>query len=687
MFLKKEKSIIQRKRMKEDFSDKKILGYSIFIYLFLLLAEFSFNIFSFISNYSKGKVSSTFFSKINEVMGLLKFDIVLYILTLVIIYLIFSVINYFYVVLAYQEVSSRKSIPSSQLKACLLIGINVYFILSLLFYNAVHYPFSNITKFGSLFVGRNNYQVLKVFAYIFIIIYFIGFFYLSFKHAKKKVKIPIWVFLGLVLLANFNPYFYVKNLYYSLHSKKNSGPNVIIIGLDSLNPKHTGYCGYEPDTTPFLDNLLKEYIVFENAHTPLARTFPSWFSILTGQNPVTNGARYNLIKRKFINTESETLPNILKKQDYFTAYFTDEARFSNILKEDGYQYLRHPIMGVKDFVLANFHDFSMTNVFFNSPLGYKIFNFTDINRAVYYLYKNRYFTDDLISFLSFLKTKEKFFLAVHFCAPHWPYMSSAPYPYLYQNLSSPLFEQYDGALRMGDDQLKRLITSLKKKGLYENSIIIVLSDHGETIEGHGTDLKMSDQNRILLSFKQPKSRVHFDVNTLVSTIDIFPTVLDLLNFNSGNYKNEGSSLEPALTGNEKEMDADRFIIMETGFSVDIPGGIGISFQEMIEEGMHFYEFDKRGIITVKEKFHQELIKRKQRAVQTGKWELILTPLVRRNENRINISLYDLENDPDCKQDVSEKYPDVYGKLLKILMHNYKDELTEDYIRRHLKKTP
>jgi len=673
--------------MKEDFSDKKILCYSIFIYLFLLLAEFSFNIFSFVSNYSKAKVNSAFFSKINEVMSLLKFDIVLYILTLVLIYLIFSVINYFYVVLAYQEISSRKSTPSSPLKAYLLIGINVYFILSLFFYNAVHYPFSNITKFGALFVGRNNYHVLKVFAYVFIIIYFIGFFYLSFKRAKAKVKIPIWVFLGLVFLANFNPYFYVKNVYYSLHSKKNSGPNVIIVGLDSLNPKHSGYYGYEPDTTPFLDNLLKEYIVFENAHTPLARTFPSWFSILTGQNPATNGARYNLIKRKFINTESETLPNILKKQGYFTAYFTDEARFSNILKEDGYQYLRHPIMGVKDFVLASFHDFSLTNVFFNSPLGYKIFNFMDINRAVYHLYKNRYFTDDLTSFVNLLKTREKFFLAVHFCAAHWPYMSSAPYPYLYENLSSPLFEQYDGALRMADDQLRRLITALKKKGLYENSIIIVLSDHGETFQGHGTDLKMSDQNRILLSFKRPKSKVHFDVNTLVSTVDIFPTILDLLDLNSEDYNNEGTSLEPALTGNEEEIDPDKSIIMETGFSVDAPGGIGISLQEMIEEGINFYEFDKRGIITVKEESHQELIKRKQRAVQTGKWKLILTPLVRRNENRINISLYNLENDPDCKQDVSEKYPDVYGKLLKILMHNYKDELTEDYIRRHLKKTP
>ncbi len=673
--------------MKEDFSDKKILGYSIFIYLFLLLAEFSFNIFSFISNYSKGKVSSTFFSKINEVMGLLKFDIVLYILTLVLLYLIFSVMNYFYVVLAYQEISSRRSTPASSLKAYLLIGINVYFILSLFFFNAVHYPFSNITKFGALLVGRNNYHVLKFLAYFFLIIYFIGFFYISFKHAKRKVKIPIWVFLGLVFLSNFNPYYYVKNLYYSLHSKKNSGPNVIIIGLDSLNPKHTGYYGYEPTTTPFLDNLLKEYIVFENAHTPLARTFPSWFSILTGQNPATNGARYNLIKRKFINAESETLPNILKDQEYFTAYFTDEARFSNILKEDGYQHLRHPIMGVKDFVLANFHDFSLSNVFLNNPLGYKIFNFTDINRAVYHLYKNRYFTDDLISYLNFLKTKEKFFLAVHFCAAHWPYMSSAPYPYLYENLSSPLFEQYDGALRMADDQLRRLITSLRKKGLYENSIIIVLSDHGETFEGHGTDLKVSDQNRILLSFKQPKSKFHSEVDTLVSTVDIFPTVLDLLDLNSEDYNNDGSSLEPVLTGNEEKADSDKSIIMETGFSVDVPGGIGISLQEMIEEGMHFYEFDRRGIITVKEESHQELIKRKQRAVQTGKWKLILTPLVRRNESRIEISLYDLENDPDCQQDVSEKYPEVYGKLLKILEQNYEDELKEDYIRRHLKKNP
>jgi arylsulfatase A-like enzyme len=533
-------------------------------------------------------------------------------------------------------------------------------------------------------VGPNNYPVLKILAFFFIFIYFTGFFYFSFKYAQKKVKILTWSFLGLIAFSFVNPCYHIKNLYYSFPRKNNTGPNIIIIGLDSLNPKHTGYFGYEFNTTPNLDRLLKESVVFKNAYTPLARTFPSWFSILTGQYPVSNGARYNLIKRKYINQKSKTLPNILKDKEYFTAYFTDETRFSNILKEDGFQYLRHPIKGVKDFVFGNFHDFSLTNVFFNNPLGYKIFNFTDINRAVYHIYRNRYFTDDLVSFVHSLKTKKKFFLAVHFCAPHWPYMSSAPYPYMYEKKSNPLFDQYDGAIRMGDDQLGRLIKTIKKKGLYENSIIIILSDHGETYEGHGTDLRVADQNRILLSFKLPGKNSHFHINRLVGTTDIFPTILDLLGLNRDDYHYEGSSLTPLLNGSENEADIDNHIFLETGFSIDVPGGIGTSLQEMVDEGIHFYEWDRRGIITVKEDSHEELIRRKQRAIQTRRWKLIVTPLIRRNERRVDISLYDLMNDPECKQNVSEDFPEVYEKLFIKLADHYKDEITEENLSNTLK---
>jgi len=667
--------------MKQELSNKKILTYTIILYFLLLISEFASNILTFISNYSTGKVGSSFFSKASEIISLLKFDVILYILILIFIYLIFSLINTIYVTQVHQELSRRKpSIPSSA-KVYVFIAINIYFISSLYFFNSVFYPYSNITVFGSLFVSHSNYQILRVLAWLFISIYFIGFVYFSLRYANKKIKILIWSFLGLVLISHLNPYYHLKNLYYSLAGNSNMGPNIIIIGVDSLNPKHMGHFGYEFDTTPNLDRLLKECVVFKNAYTPLARTFPSWFSILTGQYPSSNGARYNLIKRKYINPESETLPTILKKKEYFTAYFTDETRFSNILKEDGFQYMRHPIKGVKDFVLGNFHDFSLTNAFFNNPLGYKIFNFLDINRAVYHLYKNKYFTDDLISFMNSVKKKKKFFLAVHFCAPHWPYMSSAPYPYLFEKESNTLFDQYDGALKMVDDQLGRLMSTIKKKGFYDNSIIIVLSDHGETFEGHGTDLRVSGQNHILLSFRLPGKNSHSEIQKLTSTVDIFPTILDSLGSNLDDYHHEGSSLKPLWDGNENDEDTDNHIFLETGFSIDVPGGIGTSLQEMIDEGIEFYEWDKKGIISVIEDSHEELIKRKQRAIQTNRWKLILTPLIRKNVRKMDVSLYNLQNDPECEQDVSDKFPNVREKLLKKLMNHYKDEITAEDLSR------
>ncbi len=664
--------------MKREFSNKKLLLYSIFLYLLLLILELALNVFSFINKYSEETVGSTFLSKINESFNLLKYDIVFYLSILILIYVVFALINYKYVKLAYQGLKQKKLFQHSLIKAYLFIAINVYFILSLYFFNCVSYPYSNITSFPALLINQGNYHILKIIAFLLFLIYFTGFFYLSFKYAKKIVRISTLIFFGLILTSHFHPIYHLKNIYFSLSTRDNNkGPNVIIIGLDSLNPKHTGYSGYMLDTTPNLDSVSEECIVFKNSYTPLARTFPSWYSILTGQYPATNGVRYNLIKRKYINPQSETLASILKNEkNYFTAYFTDETRFNNILKEDGFQYLRQPLMGVKDFILGHFHDFSLTNVFFNSPLGYKIFDFLDINRGVYHIYKNNYFTDELISFFNLLKTKKKFFLTVHFCAPHWPYVSSAPYPLLYDNAPNPLFNLYDGALRMADDQLGRLLKALKRKGLYDNSIIIILSDHGESPEGHGTDLKLSDQNHIFLSFKLPKKNTHLEVKELVRTIDIAPTILDLLDSNFEDYNFDGLSLKHLLNGSKDMWNFDNSIILETGFSVDVPGGIGISIQEMINEGIHLYEFDKKGIITVKEEFHKELINKKQRAIQTLKWKLILEPLIRRHRKGQAISLYDLTNDPECKYDVSETYPHIYNHLLKQLSQHYKGEMSE-----------
>lgn len=662
--------------MHRDLSDKKILVYSIIFYSLLFLVEVYADLFTYISDYSEGKLSVTFFTKIKESLSLIKFNIVLYVILLIFIYFLAALLNYHYVKLAYKALTKKRQGYRIPLRALLFIGINTLFIFILYLFNSTIYPSSTVTRFMSILLNNNHYSMYYVISFISLGIYFLIFIYLCFRYGTKKTKIIAPLIIGLLLLFNLDPFYYANNFWTNLFPEKktNIGPNIIFIGIDSLNPDHTRYFGYQYNTTPHLDEFMSENIVFSSCHTPLARTFPSWYSILTGKYPKRTGVRYNLINRKYISPDAVTISQYLKKNyDYFTAYFTDETRFCNITSEDGFDYLRHPVMGVKDFIFGNFHDFSLTNVFFNNPLGYKVFKFTDINRAVYHMYNPRFFRNDLCGFLDKLKKKKRFLLTVHFCAPHWPYDASSPYPYLFDTQENIQYSPYDGTLKMADDQFGKFIKTLKKKRLYENSVIIILSDHGETIKGHGTNLKDSAQNRILLTIKPQFQSLHKEINDLVRTIDIAPTVYEFLNIETS-LDFDGKSLLPLIKGKEK---IPRYnpIIMETGFSVDTPGGAGLALQEMVTQGIAFYEFDRRGIITVQEKFHDKLVERKQRAVQTPEWKIVVEPQVRKDGVSSKIQLFSIKNDSYCIHDISTEYPEVYSRLLNILKRHYGEEFS------------
>ncbi len=661
--------------MKKVLSDKKILIYSILFYVLLFLVEIYADFFTYITNYSKGKLSVTFFTKIKEIIHLVKFNIVIYAITLLLIYLLAALLNYLYVKLAYKALTKNRQESRIPLKALLFIGINFLFVVFLYLFNFTLYPSSTVTHFLSVFLEGSHYSLYTVLSFVFFGFYFLIFIYLCFRFGSKRTKIIIPLLVGIVLISNLDPYYHAKNLWtvFSHPKESNKGPNVIFIGIDSLNPDHTKYFGYQYETTPNLDKFMKENVVFSNCHTPLARTFPSWYCILTGKYPKHTGVRYNLINRKFISPDAVTIPQYLRENDhYYTAYFTDETRFCNIISDDGFVYLRHPIMGVKDFIFGNFHDFSLTNVFFNNPLGYKIFKFTDINRAVYHTYNPRFFRNELCGFLDKLKQNERFFLTIHFCAPHWPYDASSPYPYLFDTDENFLYSLYDGTLKMADVQLGKFIKALKKKDVFDNSIIIILSDHGETIKGHGTNLRDRAQNRMLLTIKPQGKSVHKDIHDLICTIDLAPTVYELLGEDvSLNF--DGKSLLSLINGTGEIPSYDP-IIMETGFSIDTPGGAGLALQEMISQGISFYEFNKKGIITVQENYHEQLVERKQRAVQSNEWRLVLEPQVRKDVVFKKIQLFNLKEDPMCTHDVSAEYPEIYSQLLEELRKYYGDEL-------------
>jgi len=646
------------------------------VFILLLFIEFSFKLFIFIQNYSSGKVGSALFSKAYEGLGLLKYDIVWYIICLISLYSFFAWVQYDY----FYHLREFFGITKNYINYILFIGLNASFLLIVYLINAFLYPYSNHALFFNLLIGANYYKIALLFGKIFIGLYFIVFFVVTYRARKKARIIITWVLLFIIFLSFFDIGYQVKQIKHSLsqHQSVNEGINVILIGVDSLNPSHVGYFGYPFRTTPHIDAFLQESIVFSNCYTPLARTFPSWYSILTGQYPLRNGARYNLIKRKYLKSTKWTVPNILRSSDqYYTAHFTDETRFSNILPLDGFDYLEHPIMGVKDFVLGTIHDFTLTNVFFNSPLGYWLFPWIENNRAVYHLYNPNYFTNDLIVFLREFKKKKKVFLAVHFCAPHWPYGAMAPYPYLFANQAN-VFGPYDGAIRMADEQVGRVLTALKKEGLYDKSIIILLSDHGESKKGHGFELRELTQNHVVFAIKPVGHFQPHQIDSFVRTIDITPTVLDLLGKEWRKFPCDGESLVPLIKGKFDEW-TDKFTLMETGFSFDVPGGVGLALEKLIEEGVVFYEFDKQGIITVKEDFHPVLIEKKQRAIQTERWKLILEPLVRGNNNgksKYRLHLYDFINDPKCEIDLAFENLSITKRLFRIMKNYYNDEIRD-----------
>lgn len=308
---------------------------------------------------------------------------------------------------------------------------------------------------------------------------------------------------------------------------------------------------------------------------------------------MTSGVRLNLRKRKDIRSVGRCLGHVLRAEGYRTLHVTDEVRFSNITPEEGFDVLRHPPMGVRDFLFGSFHDFSLTNVFLNNPLGFRIFPFLEGNRASARLH---------------------------------------------------------GA---------RVLAALKEAGPYDNSIVVVLSDHGESAEGHGSDLRNSEQNRTLLVVKPAGPAVHRDVGRLARTIDIAPTVLDLLGLGTEGRAFDGLSLRPWIAGQEPpDGEGPASVIMETEFSLETPAGIGLAVRSMVEQGVEFHEFDRAGLVTARDEFHDILIRRRNRAILTPDWKLVREVLIRGGDERVRTALFDVKKDPRCATDVSAERPGV-----------------------------
>ncbi len=437
-------------------------------------------------------------------------------------------------------------------------------------------------------------------------------------------------------------------------------PNVILIGIDSLRPDFLSFFGNET-MTPWFDRFLNDATVFSETVTPLARTFPSWSSILTGAYPRQNGVRFNLAQQQDLNF-SHSLPMILRAHGYATVFATDETRFSNIDKNFGYDQIITPPMGLNDFLIGTFNDFPLSNLLVNTRVGQWLFPHSYANRPVYVTYEPDSFIHLLTPALQ-QKRDQPLFLTVHFCLTH--------HPYLWAGLAANRYgirERYEASVKRVDKQIQSFFTLLKRYHYLDNAIVVLLSDHGEALElpgdritesenflrsrqspsvpkfyppsaahehvnqsaGHGTDVLGLSQYHTLLAFKSygqhwQKAGVHTGV---VSLLDIKPTVLEILGIQEASLHElyAGKSLLGVLRGEQARVQDHQHIFLESDFSPEAIRTVYPEMRQVMLEGLDLFQIDPVTTrLTVKQHMGAMIIHSKQYADIYDDWILALYP--------------------------------------------------------------
>lgn len=408
-------------------------------------------------------------------------------------------------------------------------------------------------------------------------------------------------------------------------------PHIVLIGIDSLRDDLTiprrGVAPV-PNIRAFLDDARR----FSDATTPLARTYPSWVTILTGRHPVTTNARYNLMPRALVR-EGETLGHALGKHGYASIYATDEVRFANFDESFGFDRLITPPVGAADFLIGYAGDIPMVNLVASSALGGGLFPSNHANRAAFVSYKPRHFVRRLERELEISGPS---FITIHLTLAHWPYAwAGMPLP--------GVPEEYRDSYRLAVDEVDRqfaeVLEVLDGKGVLENAIVVLLSDHGEALGaeddsmlrkigngneiwnslwGHGTSVMSPNQFDVLLAMRAfgdarlpgPDRNYEWPV----SLEDLRPTLQELA-IGQAPDDVDGLSLVPYMEDPTRARTLEtRVRFTET--DLNTPSTLAGRYEAsgLIDEAAVYYELDPlSGWVQIRKERLAGLLTRKQRA--------------------------------------------------------------------------
>jgi arylsulfatase A-like enzyme len=354
--------------------------------------------------------------------------------------------------------------------------------------------------------------------------------------------------------------------------------NVLLITIDTLRADHLGSYGYHLETSPTMDRLAAKGVRFADATVQWPKTWPSMASMLTATYPVTNGIQ--AFPRRPLPAVNVTMAEVLRSSGYQTGAVVSNV---NLGKEFAFdQGFDHFVESWVDEVVR----LTGQATFENAP-G-KVKRYTNATIV----------TDQGIDLLDrFAANADKpYFLWLHYMDPHGPYLPPAVYDGLfkgahrrqavalkrvpsYQRQKDPSTgavsndlgfykAQYDREIRYFDDELDRFLVALAKRGLRDNTLIVLTADHGESLDEHRYFLahgKLPYQPTASVPFMMvlegriPAGKV---ISYPVGMIDMLPTVLELLELPLPPQL-QGESLMPLVAG---QPGGSPYVFLESGYA-------------------------------------------------------------------------------------------------------------------------
>lgn len=362
--------------------------------------------------------------------------------------------------------------------------------------------------------------------------------------------------------------------------------NIILISIDTLRADHLGCYRYPHPTSPAIDAFAKDAVLFRQCIAQCTSTLASHASIMTSLIVSHHSAYFT--RTQPLPDQVKTMAEFLKEKNYRTVSYNDggqiAAKFGLDQGFDIYESL--PFDDVKEMQFKRIVE--------------KTESWIDTNPG------------------------EKFFLFLHTYETHHPYTPEPHYLDMFEedyNGNLPehisvellnrinkdevaiddqdkqhIIDTYDAEIREMDDSFARLIAFLKKKKLYDNTLIIFTSDHGEEFGEHGiwgmhSHTLFNDQLLVPLIMKLPGSQLAGrKINPMARSIDILPTVLDLLGQDIPKDL-EGATLIPLAQGRAE--DKNMFAISQR----DMPKTYPRKYWSVIQNNWKLYDKKLYNLLT------------------------------------------------------------------------------------------